>query len=90
MKTYATANSLTWWELAVCFYIFHEQAKKLIGQTVQVRMSDGSTLIGRHMSVGTDLMIMRVRIRGTFDAFNTLILEFYFAICFNDAEITPI
>lgn len=41
---------------------FRSKARKMVGQTVRVRMTDGTTLTGRLMSVGTDFMIMRVRI----------------------------
>lgn len=43
---------------------FRSQAKGLIGQSVRVRMTDGTVLTGRLLSVGTDMMIMRVRIGG--------------------------
>jgi hypothetical protein len=42
--------------------LFHEEATKLVGKMVKVQMSRHS-LTGRISSVGTDFIVMRVRIR---------------------------
>ncbi|SDO24768.1 hypothetical protein SAMN04487897_110115 [Paenibacillus sp. yr247] len=41
---------------------FRNQAQKMIGKSVQVQLTNGRTLTGKLTSVGTDFMIMHVRI----------------------------
>jgi hypothetical protein len=45
--------------------LFNDEATKLIGKSVKVQMK-GHSLTGHMTSVGTDVIIMRVRIRNRF------------------------
>lgn len=44
--------------------LFHQQAGKLVGKSVQLQTTNGRILTGRLTSVGADTLIMRVRMRG--------------------------
>jgi hypothetical protein len=56
---------------------FRQQATKMIGKSVQVQMN-GSTLTGHLSSVGSDFMIMRVRIRRRIRFINIRLAEILF------------
>jgi hypothetical protein len=45
--------------------LFRKEATNLVGKSIQVQMN-GSTLTGHLSSVGTDFIVMRVRIRNRF------------------------
>lgn len=43
--------------------LFRHRAKNLVGKSIQLQMTNGRILTGRLTMVGTDFLIMRVRIR---------------------------
>ncbi|NOU92534.1 hypothetical protein GC093_04700 [Paenibacillus sp. LMG 31456] len=57
---------------------FRNQAQKMIGKSVQVQLTSGRTLTGKLTSVGTDFMIMRVRIGRRIRRINIRLAEILF------------
>lgn len=56
---------------------FHNAAKALVGKSVQVQFT-GHSLTGHLSSVGTDFMVMRVRIRNRIRRINIRLAEILF------------